>query len=97
MFCDFCSEPAPSWRFEARPFATVYGSVVATCDGGWAACNDCCTLILANDRAGLLERGVRLIPDVPELREWVRVAHQAFFQHQLECPPVHIEQCSNVQ
>ena len=91
MFCDFCSETQPCWRFEAQPFATVCGNVVATSDSAWAACDACCALIVSGDRAGLLERGVRLIPGLPELREWVQVAHQAFFDHQLPGPPVRIE------
>jgi len=32
MFCDFCSATQPCWRFEAQPFATVCGNVVATSD-----------------------------------------------------------------
>jgi hypothetical protein len=91
MVCDFCSAPDPCWRFEAQPFATVCGGVVAASDSGWAACDACCALIVAKDLAGLLMRGVQLIPDIPELREWVRIAHQAFFDHQLNTPPRRIE------
>lgn len=91
MVCDFCSAPDPSWRFEAQPFATVCGNVVATSDSGWAACDACCALIVANDRAALAERGVRLIPDASELREWVRMAHRSFFEHQIGSPPTPIE------
>ncbi len=91
MVCDFCSAPGPSWRFEAQPFATVCGSIVATSDSGWAACDACCALIVAKDHIALLERGAQLIPDIPELREWVRIAHQSFFEHQLNSPPARIE------
>ena len=60
MFCDFCSETKPCWRFEAQPFATVCGNLVATSDSGWAACDACCSLIVSGDRAGLLERGTSI-------------------------------------
>lgn len=93
MFCDFCSAPDPSWRFEARPFATVCGSVVATSDARWAACDECCALILAGNRVGLLERGVARVPDIPQLREWVKIAHRGFFENRLDGAPVRIENC----
>ena len=67
------------------------GNVVATSDSGWAACDACCALIVTGNRAGLLERGAQLIPEIPELRHWLQVAHQAFFDHQLPGPPVRIE------
>jgi hypothetical protein len=92
MFCDFCSAPGPSWRFEARPFATVCGSLLATSDAGWAACDECCALIKADNRVGLLERGIARVPDIPQLREWVRIAHQGFFENRLD-GPVRIENC----
>jgi hypothetical protein len=63
---------------------------VATSDSGWAACDACSALIRCGDRASLLERGVQLIPDIPELRHWVGVAHQLFFDHQLPIPPAPI-------
>ena len=91
MFCDFCSATQPCWRFEAQPFATIVGNIVATSDSGWAACDACCALIVTGDRAGLLERGAQLIPEIPELRHWLREAHQAFFDHQLPGPPVRIQ------
>jgi hypothetical protein len=91
MFCDFCSAPGPRWRFGARPFATTCGAVVATSDSGWAACDVCCSLVMADDRAHLLERGIELVPEIPELREWVKIAHEGFFQHRLDRPPVRIE------
>ena len=92
MICDFCTTLDPSWRFEARPFAIDYGEVVGQSDAGWAACDECCRLILAGDRAGLVERAMRIAPSMPEmpreterqLRFW---AQGLFFEHRTNINP----------
>jgi hypothetical protein len=54
MICDFCCGPDPRWRFHAQPFVVDYGGVIQSAsDAGWAACDTCCALILADDRARL--------------------------------------------
>ena len=96
MICDFCTFPVVAWRFEATPFGLDYGHAIATSDSGWAACEECADLILAGDRAGLVDRALRVSPGIPgapedEVRELQSWAHDLFFIHRLDIPPARIE------
>lgn len=92
MICDFCTAPNPSWRFEARPFLVDYGELVGHSDGAWAACDECCRLILAGNRAGLVERAMQVAPALPgcpreserQMRLW---AQSLFFENQTSVAP----------
>jgi hypothetical protein len=92
MICDFCTAPDPSWRFEAASFAIDYGEVVGQSDEGWAACDECCRLILSGDRSGLVERAMRIAPSLPgvpqeterEMRVW---AQGLFFRYRTKSAP----------
>lgn len=95
MICDFCTFPLVSWRFEAAPFGLDYGHAIATSDCGWAACEECADLILADDRDGLVERALRISPGIPgapedEVRELQRWAHDLFFVHRIDAAPTRI-------
>jgi hypothetical protein len=92
MICDFCTAPDPSWRFEARAFAIDYGELVGHSDEGWAACDECCRLILAGDRSGLVERAMQIAPSLPDLpreteREMRIWAQGLFFKHRTNTAP----------
>ena len=59
--CDFCDDPNPIWSYSARPFphlstAPTGHRLVQHMAGPWHACDECSTLIEADDRAGLLRR-----------------------------------------
>ena len=60
MICDFCSSPAPAWRYPADSFHDSFGSQSVE---DWVACEACHALIVAGDREGLAERSL-LAPDV---------------------------------
>jgi hypothetical protein len=92
MICDFCTAPDPSWRFEARAFAIDYGELVGHSDEGWAACDECCRLILAGDRSGLVERAMQIAPSLPDLpreteREMRIWAQGLFFRYRTNTAP----------
>jgi len=53
--CDFCSSPAPSWRYPAATFADLVGSRSVE---DWLACDECHTLIESGDRMGLGQRSL---------------------------------------
>jgi hypothetical protein len=57
--CSFCGErPVAAW-FEGPSFRTfVRSSVDVRAEGAWLACPTCLGLVEANDREGLVERGV---------------------------------------
>ena len=97
MICDFCTAPNPSWRFEARPFIIDYGELMGHSDGAWAACDECCRLILAGDRAGLAERAMKIAPAMPDLpreteREMRLWAQDLFFKNRTGTTPTLIPQ-----
>jgi len=69
MVCDFCNAPNPVWRFQARPFVVDYGSLAGASDAGWAACDACRDMILADDRNGLVDRAMLIAPAIPDLAE----------------------------
>jgi len=69
MVCDFCNAPNPVWRFQARPFLVDYGAMAGASDAGWAACDACRDMILANDRNGLVDRAMLIAPAIPDLAE----------------------------
>jgi hypothetical protein len=97
MICDFCHGLEPRWRFDARPFVVDYGSgIQSASDAGWAACDACCALVLADNRADLVERAMQIAPPIPgatenevrQLRLWV---HGLFFRYRLPGEPALIE------
>jgi hypothetical protein len=97
MICDFCHGPDPAWRFRAQPFVVDYGiGLQSASDADWAACDACREFILAGDRAGLVERAMRVAPrilgasesEVRQLRSW---AHGLFFRHRVPGEPLRID------
>jgi len=98
LLCDFCSAPAPAWRYPARSFlAYCVPNVVGESVGDWAACQECHMLIEANDRGGLAQRSLdELIRKHPEvsaaagvLHEELTALHREFFEHR-SGPPVRV-------
>lgn len=90
LICDFCSAPAPAWRYPARTFlAYCVANVAGESVGDWAACDECHRLIEAEDRNGLAQRSLEeLILKHPEA--WLAAAalyedladlHNQFFAH----------------
>jgi hypothetical protein len=64
--CDFCSKPAPAWRYPAESFHDLFGSRSVE---DWLACEECHALIEAGDRNGLARRsldapGVQMATDL---------------------------------
>jgi hypothetical protein len=53
--CDFCSSPAPAWRYPAGTFTDRFGSRSV---GDWLACEDCHRLIASDDRTALARRSL---------------------------------------
>jgi hypothetical protein len=51
--CDFCSAPAPAWRYPATTFTDLWGSRSIE---DWLACEVCHELIVADDRDALARR-----------------------------------------
>jgi len=90
MYCDFCNAPNPAWRFRARAFVVDYGPMTGANDAGWAACDACRDLILADDLYGLVDRAMLNAPAIPdlaesevrELRHW---SQGLSFTHRVSC------------
>lgn len=63
LICDFCSSTKIKWRLLATTDSIttdVDGLKVEHISvGDWAACDDCMSLILENDKDGLAERSYR--------------------------------------
>lgn len=57
--CDFCSSPAPAWRYPAVSFTDRFGSLSIE---DWLACEECHRLIQANDRDALARRSLKTTP-----------------------------------
>jgi hypothetical protein len=55
QLCDFCSSPAPAWRYPAVTFTDLCGSRSVD---DWLACEKCHRLIEAGDRGGLARRSL---------------------------------------
>jgi hypothetical protein len=53
--CDFCSSPAPAWRYPADSFHDRFGSRSVE---DWFACEKCHELIDAGDRNALARRSL---------------------------------------
>jgi hypothetical protein len=90
LICDFCSAPAPAWRYPARTFlAYCVANVAGESVGDWAACDECHRLIEAEDRNGLAQRSLDgLISKHPETRPVAAALyadlaelHDQFFAH----------------
>ncbi len=96
MICDFCTQTGPTWRFASRAFRITYGpGVTGHSDEGWAACDPCCQLILADDRKALAERAVATARAMPDAAlEWEVAAQlwaqDLFFRHRVDAPPTPI-------
>ena len=56
MLCDFCSLPAPAWRYPAASFYDMFGGRSVA---DWLACEECHELIVAGDRNALVRRSMR--------------------------------------
>jgi hypothetical protein len=55
VICDFCSSPAPAWRYPADSFLDqLRGRSV----GDWLACDECHGLIESGDRPALAQRSL---------------------------------------
>ena len=95
MICDFCTTPNPAWRFGARALTLQYvPGLTGECDTGWAACDICHDLIVADDRNALAMRGVTVAraTDAPieqelQMQLW---AQDLFFKHRVNEPPTRI-------
>ena len=92
LICDFCSAPAPAWRYPARTFlAYCVANVAGESVGDWAACDACHQLIEAEDRQGLAQRSLdEMILKHPEARpaaaalyEDLAGLHDQFFAHRI--------------
>jgi hypothetical protein len=92
FLCDFCSEPAVTWRYPARNFvAYVVGNVGGESVGDWAACECCHSLIEAGSSQALTRRAVeRLVVKHPELSAVegelivaMRDLHRSFVENRL--------------
>jgi hypothetical protein len=62
VICDFCSAPDPPHRILCRSFTAaraILPKVRFESVSDWWACDTCHALVVAEDRGGLLERGVR--------------------------------------
>ncbi len=88
--CDFCSTPAPIWRYPARTFlAYLFPTIAGESVGDWAACDTCHALIEVEDRRGLAQRSLdELISKHPEMSEAAGVLyeeltalHRKFFEY----------------
>ena len=88
--CDFCSALGPKWRYPTRSFvAYCVPNVAGESVGDWAACDECHSLIEADDRRVLAQRSLdKLILKHPEasaeaavLYENLAELHQQFFAH----------------
>lgn len=53
--CDFCSCPAPAWRYPADSFHDRFGSRSVE---DWLACEECHQLVVAGDRNALARRSL---------------------------------------
>jgi hypothetical protein len=77
--CDFCTGPAPGWRYPARDFGTEpWGSV-----GDWSACDACHDLIEAGLWAKVTYRALKSYPSRQreQLRPHVEALHAEFRRH----------------
>lgn len=66
VHCDFCyTTPAP-WLFPTSEFQDPIGSISSP---GYAACQQCHDLVMAEDRYGLLDAAVQgAVRSIPELK-----------------------------
>lgn len=89
MYCDFCTEPHPTWGYPAKDFALETGLPIGILsDGWWAACDTCHDLIEADNRTALLTRALdKLVGQVPMeyARPMMTDLHGKFFAHR--CGP----------
>jgi len=86
--CDFCTEEPAPWSHGASDF--VYGTLERPVGsaGGWAACEACHGLLVANDREGLLTRATRSyerrhreIRGHAQVRAEMARVHESFWEH----------------
>lgn len=87
MICDFCSSPAPAWRYPARSFQSA--QFQSQSFGDWAACESCSALIENNAPGWLLVRSVASFLEAhPEALEesdlvarYIHELHDMFFDN----------------
>lgn len=98
--CDFCSSPKPVYKFLTKDFeAWQTDEFVGHSMGPWAACDPCGALVMAGDRAGLLEQSFTSLlymhPEIGFLTEYskseikrrLKEVHDKFFKHRLPQGP----------
>lgn len=77
--CDFCSPPKLArWEYDAKPFKVERRDFpLWVSDSGWLACEECSTLIEADDRDNLANS---VLPQYVEAKRFIV---DQFMQHRL--------------
>jgi hypothetical protein len=93
--CDFCGTGQNlSLEFPCEPFTVAFiPGGTQTFDSDWCACEVCAKFIEANDREGLIARGMLMNPShrYPARLALTRMIHNGFFDHRAG-DPVPIEE-----
>jgi hypothetical protein len=60
MVCDFCMGSGVRWRYQAKTFALVSSGLEFgfESDSGWAACDECSSLIECDDWDSIIKRAM---------------------------------------
>ena len=93
--CDFCSDSNVKWAFPASDCGVIIVSddniLCNMSEGGWASCDACHDLILAEKREELLNRSIEAFKrlhghEVPEnehrfIKPMVKTIHNSFWEN----------------